>query len=198
MVLALSISAFLGKITLIVAGILALLVLCYNSLAKRNPIAGPIVMGLCRGTNIILGASVITTSSSLIWYVAAVEVCYIGAVTVVARHEAQRAPSRVVRWLPFIFLLVGFVSIIIQTGLEWTQLAGVSIALGCVFWITLSLKENLPPNKVQAKIGSLVRCLILVQAAFLFFSTQNLIFVSMILYLLWPLSWWSGKKIAGS
>ncbi|VTP90760.1 UbiA family prenyltransferase [Sphingobacterium daejeonense] len=67
---------------------LAIVLMCllYNGKAKHHFIAGPIVMGSCRGLNLLLGMAVLPDSLSY-FYLAIVPIIYIAAVTNISRGE---------------------------------------------------------------------------------------------------------------
>jgi len=69
--------------------VLALLVVVYNRQAKKSAAAGPLVMGLCRGFNLLLGASLIHVFPARVWICAAMETLYIARVTSMSRHETK-------------------------------------------------------------------------------------------------------------
>lgn len=71
------------------AGLLAILVVLYNQQAKKHPVGGPAVMGLCRGFNLLLGASLIQIFPKGVWICAAIETLYIFRVTTLARRETD-------------------------------------------------------------------------------------------------------------
>lgn len=73
--------AFQNGIFLMVA------IIAYNQTAKRHRIAGPWVMGLCRGLNLLLGASTTGIFPGRVWICAGIEIVYIARVTSLARNE---------------------------------------------------------------------------------------------------------------
>jgi 4-hydroxybenzoate polyprenyltransferase len=72
-----------------VALTLAACVLLYDGRAKRHPFAGPVVMGTCRGLNLVLGMSAIPAAARERWPVALLSLVYIAAVTMVSRGEVH-------------------------------------------------------------------------------------------------------------
>ncbi|MCF6154882.1 MAG: hypothetical protein E3K36_06440 [Candidatus Brocadia sp.] len=196
---ALIIAAFVGKNTLALVSLLALLVFFYNFLAKHIPGIGFIILGLCRGMNIFLGASVfIPNVPSRIWSMTIVEVCYITAISLAAYHEADRAPQGIVRWLPPIILIIGFTVMLVQNGIHWIAMAGIMVAISSVFMGSFSMRINLQSSFMQEAIGNFIRSLIPIQVAFILLCLpESLVFIVM-LYVLWPLSKITGRKFAGS
>ncbi|MDZ8052919.1 MAG: UbiA-like protein EboC [Aulosira sp. ZfuVER01] len=75
------------------SAILALVItsasLLYDSLAKHHPLFGPLNMGLCRGSNLLLGVSVVPGILSERWYLALIPVLYIAAITAISQGEVH-------------------------------------------------------------------------------------------------------------
>jgi len=65
-----------------VAAALAACILLYDARAKRHAFAGPLVMGTCRGLNLVLGMAIVPAAASGRWAVALLSVTYIAAVTI--------------------------------------------------------------------------------------------------------------------
>lgn len=69
----------------IAVAIVAMCIL-YNAAAKKHFIAGPIVMGMCRGLNLLLGMSLLPEALSY-WWIVLVPIVYIAAITNISRGE---------------------------------------------------------------------------------------------------------------
>lgn len=76
-----------GLLSGFVACILTMAILVYDSLAKKSDFFGPLVMGLCRGLNLILGLSVL--GSLDFWWMAVIPIVYIFAITLISRGEVH-------------------------------------------------------------------------------------------------------------
>ncbi|MEH2206624.1 MAG: UbiA-like protein EboC [Nostoc sp.] len=63
--------------------------LLYNSLAKHHPFFGPLNMGLCRGSNLLLGVSAVPEIIRERWYLALIPVLYIAAITAISQGEVH-------------------------------------------------------------------------------------------------------------
>ncbi|MCC6287007.1 MAG: UbiA-like protein EboC [Chitinophagaceae bacterium] len=68
---------------------IAVCALVYDKWCKHHFIAGPFTMGLCRGLNLLLGMSIITSAVQAYWFLAFVPVTYIAAITTVSRGEVH-------------------------------------------------------------------------------------------------------------
>ena len=84
------ISAFWVNTT---AGLLAIGItlgaLVYDSLAKHHIVFGPLVMGSCRGGNLLLGATLIPASLFYLWPLAFIPIVYIASITLISQGEVH-------------------------------------------------------------------------------------------------------------
>lgn len=80
------------------AGILAVGItigaLFYDSVAKHSAIFGPLVMGGCRGGNLMLGVVLIPDALPHLWPLALLPVAYIGAITLISQGEVSGGSKR--------------------------------------------------------------------------------------------------------
>lgn len=84
-----------GTITVLIALSITWMSLVYDRWAKHHSVAGPLVMGLCRGLNLALGMSYSLVALGQLWFLACVPVIYIAAVTTISRgevHGGRRGP----------------------------------------------------------------------------------------------------------
>jgi 4-hydroxybenzoate polyprenyltransferase len=63
--------------------------LLYDSLSKHHPFFGPLNMGLCRGSNLLLGVSAVPEIIQERWYLALIPVLYIAAITAISQGEVH-------------------------------------------------------------------------------------------------------------
>jgi len=82
-----------GWQTLGVAVGLAVLILLYNLRAKRSPLAGPAVLGLCRAGNLLLGMG---GAPGRLWWMPVSLGLYVAGLTLLARRETVRPAVRTV------------------------------------------------------------------------------------------------------
>lgn len=66
---------------------IAALALGYDALAKHHPFFGPLVMGLCRGGNLLLGVSLNAVALGNYWWLGGLPVVFIAAITLTSRGE---------------------------------------------------------------------------------------------------------------
>lgn len=105
----------------IIAMVVAASVLVYDKWGKHHTIMGPINMGLCRGGNLLLGVSMITSAVSDLWYLALIPVVYIGAITAISQGEVHGGKK-----------VTGFVAI-----------ALIAIVIGCILGLGILPKYEL-------------------------------------------------------
>ncbi|MGF1937539.1 MAG: UbiA-like protein EboC [Nostoc sp. ChiQUE02] len=72
-----------------IATFITLSSLLYDSLSKHHPFFGPLNMGLCRGSNLLLGVSTVPAIIGERWYLALIPVLYIAAITAISQGEVH-------------------------------------------------------------------------------------------------------------
>lgn len=77
-----------GSLSAALAAIIALTVLFYDAYGKHRWL-GPLNMGVCRGLNLLLGASALPVIVAKLWFVALIPIAYIAAVTLTSRGEVH-------------------------------------------------------------------------------------------------------------
>ncbi|MEZ6147537.1 MAG: UbiA family prenyltransferase [Planctomycetaceae bacterium] len=176
MFVGLTCAAFVGRNTLLVAGLLTLCILLYDGGLKRTPL-GPIAMGGCRFLNVILGASSDWLRFEQVWWrpqlwVAAGLGVYIVGVTWFARTEARQS-SRV--HLGLATCVVNFGLAILIGWLTRAPNPAVTPALFVLGVIGLSINRRLlvaisnpSPERVQAAIKTMLLSVIMLDATIIF------------------------------
>lgn len=157
-----------------VATLLAASVLGYDAVLKRTP-AGPLVMGVCRMLNVLLGMSLAYQPwQSVHWVVAGGIGVYIAGVTLFARSEA--AESRRPQLLLGVTVLVGGIGLLASlplwaTGQEWPPISvpprwyvfwGLIAML--ISWRCLRAVFDARPALVQAAVRSCIFSLVILDA----------------------------------
>jgi len=159
------------------AAAVGLTALAYNMGLKRTPVVGPVVMGLCRGGGVLVGASASGSSlPGVVWLAAGVLVCYIVAVTLTAADETQAEPPPPGQLLlPGVFLLAGGTAGCCWLGWALTA-AGLAvpaqaIAAGMLVFVIAAGEALVAARRVTARllpvppfIGRLIRIMITFQA----------------------------------
>jgi 4-hydroxybenzoate polyprenyltransferase len=175
MVLAVVVATLAGRTTMYVTAALGVAVLAYNAYVKRIPVAGPLLMGVCRGLSVLVGAAAFGYDGlrePAVLAAAGGVTLYIAAVTVLARGETRTQAVKgkailivaaAAAWLSGLILTVSSMtdqSRWYLTGLGALAVLYLGISLG-----RLGGKAPPAPVAVQQMIGSLIRATVLVQAA---------------------------------
>lgn len=208
---ALVLCALVSLHSMIVGALLLTAIVVYNFWAKKVPLLGPIVMGLCRGLSILLGAAagmweyVLPTGTilgitSLLYdlarFAAVGATLYIAAITHLARIETLSDPPRLPRTLPYVTLVAVIVGFFFA-ALDRTQLLSyTNIWLYLIGAYTLYagykihhrlMRQPAPP--IPPMIGQLIRLLLPLQALFCIASRSAAGAISAAALLaLWPVA----------
>jgi 4-hydroxybenzoate polyprenyltransferase len=103
-----------------IAAALAIAAVTYDSIGKHIPLIGPLLMGSCRGLDLLLGVSGNASVLPERWYAALISVAYIGGITLLSAGEVHGG-SRVRSLISSALLAAA--------GVGTVLLAGPSIAL---------------------------------------------------------------------
>lgn len=68
---------------------IAALVLTYDSVAKHHVVVGPVIMGMCRAGNLLLGISVVPAILSGYWFLCLIPLIYTQGITLISRGEVN-------------------------------------------------------------------------------------------------------------
>lgn len=149
--------------------LLALAVVGYDAGLKQSWF-GPLVMGLCRALNVLLGASLAPQWPAALWLVAVAIGIYTVGLTQFARFEAETSPRRA--------LLVGGVIVLFGMGLVAMLPVVSTIGVPREFWLLLWVgligwaafacwraTEGPSPQNVQAAVVRLIRLFVVIDSA---------------------------------
>lgn len=200
--LGLALCALSGALTLAVGVGLIGAIASYNLFAKRIPVFGALNMGACRGLSVFLGATAVPhneltflliRNGRLDHLLIAVSLItlYIAAVTHLARYETRLHAPAYAKWLPGVVVAAGAVPFILQISTIQGRLAS-SFLLLVVVLSSLQTARELslhPATPIPPQIGTLIRLLLLLQAAFCAPITGLAgAFAAAVLVILWPIS----------
>ena len=187
----------------VMAGVLSGLILLYNGPARRIPLAGFAVMGLCRGCNVLLGGSIMGgLASAPVLVGAGLETLYIACVSLLAHGEVDRSPAPW-QWSlpPAVVLAASPILFLCLPAVPPTVIVPLMILLG---WLSTTLTNSGPySGEPPKKIGSLIRSLILLQILLVVFSlSQNPAWFNLsaigVLVLMFTPAEWMGRRFHGS
>ncbi|MEO0731563.1 MAG: UbiA-like protein EboC [Bacteroidota bacterium] len=163
---------FAGQVSLLSGGIavvVALLAVGYDKYGKHHVVFGPLIMGLCRGGNLLLGMSIVGAAVGQYWYLALIPVVFIADITLTSRGEVHGGNSRELRValgldivVCLAFCLLGFMT---SFNLGWVIPPLVVWAQTNIGSKRRALREGTPQAVMQAvKMG--VLSLIVLNATF--------------------------------
>ena len=128
-----------------IATAVALLALIYDRWAKHHRWLGPLLMGGCRGGNLLLGVSILPVALAEIWFLALIPVIYIAAITLIS-HGEVKGGSRVSGNISVVLIIVVL-----------SALAGLSLRMDYAFlpalpfWLLFGVAV-LPPFMRAARV----------------------------------------------
>ncbi|MEO6134977.1 MAG: UbiA-like protein EboC [Ginsengibacter sp.] len=150
-----TVAFFHSSLSGLIAVAIAIAALVYNKFSKHNVVAGPLNMGLCRGLNLLLGISIVTSSVSEWWFLSIVPIVYIAAITMISRGEVHGSKKNI------LFLAVIFYLLIIATILYFSFLQEkLWFALPFVLafaWMILTPLLKAIKNPIPQNIGKSVK-----------------------------------------
>lgn len=151
-----------------VAVAIAALVVLYDALTKRNAIAGPINMGLCRAFNLLLGVSAVPAALSTGWPIAAFPLVYIAAVTAVSRGEVHGGRSTVaaVALISLVAVMVGLLAVAARSTTG--RLAGIVLVAALAYRVLppyWQVVRDPRPAVIRQAVKAGVLSLVLVDSA---------------------------------
>lgn len=180
----------------LIAGAIVLSCLVYDKWAKHNVVFGPLVMGLCRGLNLLLGMSLFSAVLPQVWALACIPIVYVAAITVISRGEVHGGKR-----LPLLFAGLLYALVIAALVYFGVMRSGsvLGIAITAVFAMTIFMPlvraiRTEAPGDIRKSVKSAVLALIFMNAVWVAAtgSWQMTIFV----LLLFPLSVWLAKQFA--
>lgn len=203
--LAIGLATRIGLLPLLATLATATALWIYNGTAKHHPLLGPLLMGLCRGGSLAMGAALTGIAgfrSPGVILSLAMLVLLIGLITRLARDEADHTPRvpPLVRWsIPVCVVSWILLACVISTVAATPS----SLILGgmAALWsavLALQLKPDSHPNRIPATVGALIRGLILIQAALCALGGPGGTSIALLLLLLFPLSGWLSRWYYGS
>lgn len=103
--------------------------LVYDSVAKHNIAFGPLVMGSCRGGNLLLGAALIPASLAYLWPLAFIPIVYIASITLISRGEVHGGSKSTGILATFLVVLVTAVLLLLSILDVYTLVTALPFAI---------------------------------------------------------------------
>lgn len=147
-----------------VAVVITICVLLYDFSAKQHNFAGPLMMGLCRGANLVLGMSIFSDVSA--WPFAIIPIVYIAAVTLISRGEVHGDNKLHLVYSGVLYCIVMLFVIVLHTYRGTTSFLQV-FAFLMVFLLSIYIplikayRSNTPLNIKKAVISGVLSIVLL-------------------------------------
>lgn len=132
----------------------ALLTLIYNRLAKHFALWGPMVMGLCRAGNLLLGMSIVPLALLDMYYLAFIPLVYIGAVTLISQGEVNggNRGAIILALVMYAGVLTGLSLQAAEQGYLWESLVLDLVFVLLAAWPALRAYHQPQPEKVKTAV----------------------------------------------
>ena len=198
---ALLICRVISPISFKIALTIVILVILYNGPARKFPKLAFLIMGLCRGFNILLGASSAWDSSNMALNVSPIfitETLYILAVTYIAYNETSKLPKQIWCKMPFFVAVAGSLYCVMVHSPNVIGICVCLLFLGVTYKICSTLNSTLPVKMIPPKIGQLIRNLMLLQAAFTVLAKPEYWVLALIILLAIPFATRISRKFYSS
>jgi len=188
-------SFFVNQLSGIIAVILALTIILYNSYSKKYQFLGPLNMGLCRALNLILGMSVF--GEIFHWMYAVIPLLYIFAITLISRGEVYGQNKKHIIWAGLIYAMVIFIVLMIIPDIQ-TQWIAFSPFMGLFIFLIYgplirAYRVNSPDNIKKAVVSGVLSIIVLDASLAVGFDGWQF---GLIVLLLLPLSFILAKMFA--
>ena len=184
-----------GRLSGLIAIILAGTIILYNSFSKKHGFLGPLNMGLCRGLNLILGMSIFGEINA--WWYAVIPLVYIFAITLISRGEVHGNNKNHIIWAGMLYVMVilGVVTIIEpKTGQLLQTLPYLALFTILIFRpLVKAYRLNAPDNIKQAVMAGVLSLIVLDASLAVGFSSW---WYGLLVLLLLPLSIFLSKLFA--
>jgi hypothetical protein len=206
----------LGQQARLVGMALLFSILLYNIGAKQHPLLGAMIMGLCRGFGLLLGAAATPAGDWLSpppTLAFDVVVIYVASITHLAHREMAHGPILMERWTPAFVLAAAYAlllrlqapeSLLECVVLSGSLLIGGFIALVVADTLDVAAARRRPEHPgvawaVQGTISLLFGGLLFLQAGMAIISGAGLAgqVVAMTLLALWPLHRALSRRVPG-
>jgi hypothetical protein len=190
-------SAFLvSSVSGIFACLITLTALTYDKWGKHQAFLGPLNMGLCRGLNLLLGISILSTSLISWWFLAIIPVIYIASITMISRGEVHGGGRQLLYVASLLYSVV--TGCIIYFAFTKQTLSFTVIFLMVFLWMIFRPLLAAIGNASGKNIGKAVKAgviALIVMDASLAAAFGSFIMASFIILLL-PVSLWLSRLFA--
>ena len=182
------------------SGLIALLIaffaLIYDKFGKHHFFLGPLNMGLCRGLNLLLGISILSSQLEEWYFLGIIPLIYIFSITMISQGEVHGSNRTKLYAGAFLYLMV-IGSILYVSFLQEKVLIALLLLIPFAWMIFNPLLKAIH-EPIGKNIGKAVKAgvisLILMDAAWA--AAFGQVYFSLLIALLLPLSLWLAKRFA--
>lgn len=182
------------------SGLIALLIaffaLIYNKFGKHHSFLGPLNMGLCRGLNLLLGISIISSQLEEWYFLGVIPLIYIFSITMISQGEVHGSKRTKLYAGAFLYLIV--IGCILYVSFLQEEVLIALLLLIPFAWMIFNPLLQAIREPVGNNIGKAVKAgiisLILMDAAWA--AAFGQVYFSLFIALLLPLSLWLAKRFA--
>ncbi|PJZ84214.1 UbiA-like protein EboC [Leptospira harrisiae] len=163
-------------------------ILAYNRFAKHHPVLGPLVMGICRGGNLVLGMSLVENIELYQFFLSVLPIVYIGAITMISRdevHGGKKTPLMVAGVL-CLMVVVSQLILSFRLGNFFFSFPFALLHFGMIFPPLISAYQSPVGPKIGKAVKMGVLSLIILNATFA--SSFGFVFVAVFILCLLPVS----------
>jgi 4-hydroxybenzoate polyprenyltransferase len=147
-----------------IAFAVACLAVLYDYKGKHHAFFAPLNMGLCRGGNLLLGASIMNSNVLDFWFLAFIPIVYIAAITTVSRGEVHGGDTKNLR-LGFMMYLAVVISLILLMFFFSKNIIALPFLLLFVYSIfpplLKAMQEPIPTNVMKAVKSGVISLIVL-------------------------------------
>jgi 4-hydroxybenzoate polyprenyltransferase len=183
---------------------LATAILLYNAKAKHDGLFGPLVMGTCRGLNLLLAIATQHEALHRFWFLPLIYVAYIGAITLSSRGEvfgSRKQPQQLALAIYIaVSLVLGWLGYwrIQRTMMEVWQQLFIPIFWGVFVYMVVppmfAATRQPKPDTIRAAVRAGVLGIIFLDAAMA--AAFGMPVVSVLIVLVYPIVLWMSKRFA--
>jgi 4-hydroxybenzoate polyprenyltransferase len=172
----------------LLASIIVLAALVYDKWGKHHALLGPLNMGVCRGLNLLLGMSVLSSTLTRYAFIGLIPVVYVAAITMVSRGEVHGGKRSGLYAAAFFYLLViASIFFISYTNNTVSNTFLFLLLFGVMIFIPLQRAIHKPDgSNIGKAVKAGVLALILMNAAWA--AAFGTIYMALLIVLLLPLS----------
>ncbi|WP_198139786.1 UbiA-like protein EboC [Pedobacter sp. BAL39] len=190
-------AAFVNTTSLSMALLVMIAALTYDKWGKHLSLIGPVNMGLCRGLNLLLGVTIISTVPEGWWLIIAViPIIYIASITMISRGEVHGGSKKMLYFAALLYILV--VTFILFIAHNKGHFLLTLVFVVPFYWMIFTPLFKAMEDPVGKNIGKAVKAgviaLILLNAAWA--SAFGIWYIALVIALLLPLSIWLSKTFA--